>query len=213
MFRFLILGLLRSRGRMHGYALVKEYRRRSGAEVSSGNFYRELQRLVVEGLICSAANPPEADVRRTPYEITDEGTTLFDDWLTAHTAAAGRIAEDDLSARALFIGELDPSLAAAVLDRLQDNLWLWGKRLERDRRLLVAQGGAAERTGAPAVLPLLLARRMKHVSADLDFIEALSQRLADAAAAGEGAPGRVGPKARPAQKREPPPPTVIHRRA
>ena len=70
MFRYLILGLLRIRDRMHGYALVKEYRERSGMEVSTGNFYRELQRLVVDGLIRSAANPPEADARRTPYEIT-----------------------------------------------------------------------------------------------------------------------------------------------
>jgi DNA-binding PadR family transcriptional regulator len=66
MFRFLILGLLRNGARLHGYALVKEYRERSGSEVSTGNFYRELQRLVFDGLIRSASNPPEADAQRPP---------------------------------------------------------------------------------------------------------------------------------------------------
>ena len=187
MFRFLILGLLRNRTPMHGYALVKAYRRRSGAEVSTGNFYRELQRLVVEGLICSSDNPPDADIRRTPYAITAEGIAQFDEWLTARDAAVGRISEDDLSARALFIAELDPPMASAVLDRLRDNLWFWGKRLERDRQLLLSQGDDANRPGGSTVLSLLLARRLKHVSADLDFIEGLSRQLAEQRAEAEPA--------------------------
>jgi|SRR5215468_11778056 len=212
MFRFLILGLLRNRAPMHGYALVKAYRRRSGAEVSTGNFYRELQRLVVEGLIRSSANPPEADIRRTPYEISDEGITVFDDWLTARDAAVGRISEDDLSARALFIGELEPAAAAAVLDRLQDNLWFWGKRLERDRQLLLSQGAEVDREGASTVLSLLLARRIKHVSADLDFIEGLSRQLAEQHAATGTDAGPAPPaKSRLLRKRDAPP--LSNRRA
>jgi DNA-binding PadR family transcriptional regulator len=199
MFRFLILGLLRNRAPMHGYALVKAYRQRSGAEVSTGNFYRELQRLVVEGLICSSDNPPDADIRRTPYAITAEGIAIFDDWLTARDAAVGRISEDDLSARALFIAELEPRTASAVLDRLRDNLWFWGKRLERDRQLLLSQGGGDDRTGATTVLSLLLARRLKHVSADLDFVEGLSRQLGEQPA--EAPPGPPG-KPRVVRKRD-----------
>ena len=96
MFRYLILGLLRNGARLHGYALVKEYRERSGIEVSTGNFYRELQRLIVDGLIRSASNPPDADARRTPYEITELGISVFDDWFTAPDAAGGIIPEEDI---------------------------------------------------------------------------------------------------------------------
>lgn len=38
MFRFLVLGLLRGGGSFHGYALMKEYRERSGLQLSTGNF-------------------------------------------------------------------------------------------------------------------------------------------------------------------------------
>jgi DNA-binding PadR family transcriptional regulator len=168
MFRFLILGLLRHGARLHGYALVKEYRDRAGAEVSTGNFYRELQRLAVDGLIRSAANPPEADARRTPYEITEVGIAVFDEWFTAQDAAGGAFSEDDISARALFIAEADPSVVAALLDHLEENLWFSGKTLERTRQLAL---GRPSEPGRFEVLALLLARRLKRVAADLEFLE------------------------------------------
>ena len=170
MFRFLILGMLRAGSRQHGYALVKAYRERSGVDVSTGNFYRELQRLVLDGLIRSADNPPDADARRTPYEITPLGATVFDDWLTAHDAGAGGWAEDELSARLLFADDTDPATMLRVLDRLQENVWFYGKSLERARRQALAE---AEAPGAPdtfRVLPLLLGRRLKHVAADIEFL-------------------------------------------
>lgn len=170
MFRYLILGMLRAGSRQHGYALVKAYRERSGVDVSTGNFYRELQRLVLDGLIRSADNPPDADARRTPYEITPLGITVFDEWLTAHDAGAGGPAEDELSARLLFADDTDPSTMLRVLDRLQENVWFYGKSLERARRQALAE---AETPGAPnafRVLPLLLGRRLKHVAADIEFL-------------------------------------------
>src|SRR5262245_15712540 len=171
MFRYLILGMLRNGARMHGYAMVKDYRERSGIEVSTGNFYRELQRLVLDGYIRAAANPPGADARRTPYEITEVGTALFDEWFLNQHAAAGAAPEDDLSARALFIAEADPALITRVLDRLRENLWFVGKTVERDRQLANTRAAETPREAGPAVLPLLLARRLKHIAADLEFIE------------------------------------------
>jgi DNA-binding PadR family transcriptional regulator len=168
MFRFLILGLLRHGARLHGYALVKAYRDRSGAEVSTGNFYRELQRLAVDGLIRSAANPPEADARRTPYEITESGIAVFDEWFTAQDAAGGAFSEDDISARALFIADSDPTVVATMLDHLEENLWFSGKTLERTRQLALTRPAESERF---EVLALLLARRLKRVAADLEFLE------------------------------------------
>ena len=176
MFRFLILGLLRSGARMHGYGLVKEYRERSGTEVSTGNFYRELQRLVVDGLICSAANPPEADARRTPYEITELGASVFDEWFTAQEAAAGACAEDDISARALFIADLDPALSGTLLDHLEENVWFSGKSLERARQSALSRPA---QSGRFDVLALLLARRLKHAAADLEFLEEFRSAYAE----------------------------------
>ena len=60
-----------------------------------------------------------------------------------------------------------------LLDRLKDNLWLLGKRLERDRQRLFSHADEAGQRRSLAVLLLLLARRQKYVAADLDFIEAL----------------------------------------
>jgi DNA-binding PadR family transcriptional regulator len=168
MFRLLILGLLRRGARLHGYALVKEYRERSGAEVSTGNFYRELQRLVTDGLIRSAANPPEADARRTPYEITERGIAVFDEWFTARDAAAGACSEDDISARALFVADSEPAVVANLLEHMEENLWFAGKTLERARQNLLNRPSEPDRFD---VLRLLLARRLKRVAADLEFLE------------------------------------------
>jgi DNA-binding PadR family transcriptional regulator len=168
MFRFLVLGLLRGGSQIHGYALVKEYRERSGCEVSTGNFYRELQRLVFEGLIRGAANPPEADARRTPYEITARGADVFDEWFTSHEAAGSAFTEDDISARALFVTAAEPVLVTNLLDRLEENLWFAGKTVERARQLALTRNPAPGRFD---VLSLLLARRLKRVAADLEFVE------------------------------------------
>jgi DNA-binding PadR family transcriptional regulator len=81
--RFVVLGLLRDGTPRHGYAVAKEYRKRSGLRINTGNFYRELQRLAAEGLVRPAANPPDADGRRAPYQITPNGEATFDQWLAS----------------------------------------------------------------------------------------------------------------------------------
>jgi DNA-binding PadR family transcriptional regulator len=175
MFRFLILGLLQ-RPRLHGYALVKTYRERSGVEVSTGNFYRELQRLVLDGLIRSADNPPQADARRTPYEITSVGIEVFDEWFAARDAASAAASEDDISARALFMADADPAVVAALLEHMEENLWFAGKSLERVRQLLLHRQNDATQFD---VLPLLLIRRLKRVAADLEFLQEFQSAYAE----------------------------------
>ena len=207
MFRFLILGLLRNGAQLHGYALVKEYRERSGSEVSTGNFYRELQRLVVDGLIRSASNPPEADARRTPYEITPVGISVFDEWFTARDAAGGAFSEDDISARALFIAESDPAIVANVLEQMEENLWFAGKTLERARQMVLNR---PSQPGRFDVLRLLLARRLKRVAAELEFLEEFETAYAQwlAATRQQAPPALAAMRARAARRRElsmPPP--------
>ncbi len=176
MFRFLILGLLRNGAQLHGYALVKTYRERSGVEVSTGNFYRELQRLVLDGLIRGTANPPQADARRTPYEITSVGIEVFDEWFTARDAAGEGASEDDISARALFMADCDPAVVADLLEHIEENLWFAGKSLERARQLLLNRHSEPHQFD---VLPLLLIRRLKRVAADLEFLEEFQSAYAE----------------------------------
>jgi len=173
MFRYLILGLLRGGTTHHGYGLVKEYRERSGADVSTGNFYRELQRMVLDGLIRATANPPGSDSRRTPYEITAVGADAFDEWLTAPQAGAAAMSEDEVSARALFAQDVEPTVVLQVLERLQENLWFAGKAMERARHQALTRTAAAEGAARFSCLPLLLSRRMKHVAIDLEFLDEL----------------------------------------
>src|SRR3989475_12100085 len=104
MMRYMILGLLQHHGVRHGYALMKEIRARTGVQVSIGNVYRELARLAREGLGRSTPNPPEADPRRAPYEITSPGSAAFAARLSAMPAPAPGPLPDQFSPRAFFLG-------------------------------------------------------------------------------------------------------------
>jgi DNA-binding PadR family transcriptional regulator len=176
MFRYLVLGLLRRGAPRHGYALMKEYRDRAGIQVSTGNFYRELARLVTEGLVRTAHNPPGTDPRRAPYEITDAGAAAFDVWLHEPLGPLLAGQDDGLSARAVFLADTEPGVVAAVLDRWQEELWLKGKVLERGREQALAAARSGD--GVPHTLPLLLARRLKHIAADLEFVDEVRATMA-----------------------------------
>ena len=165
MFRFLILGLLRDGVPRHGYALAKAYSERSGVDISTGNFYRELQRLVTEGFVQMTSNPPGADARRTPYQITEVGRVTFNTWLFEPTDLGEGQREDDMSTRALFLTEADPGAVRALVERWQEQLWLRGKVQERARDSARAKGSG--------VLALLFSRRLKYTAADLEFLAGL----------------------------------------
>jgi DNA-binding PadR family transcriptional regulator len=172
MFRYLVLGLLRDGQRRHGYAVMKAYRERSGLQVNTGSFYRQLQRLVAEGLIQTVANPADADPRRAPYEITETGEACFDAWLSGPTGAGVGRYEDELSSRAMFLADAEPDIVLRLLDSWKEELWLKSKVHERARSTLAPESYVPPKSFTP--LPLLLARNMKHVTADIEFLEELS---------------------------------------
>jgi len=170
-FRYLVLGLLRDGAARHGYALMKAYRDRTNLPIGTSSFYRELQRLAAEGLVCTVDNPRDADPRRAPYAITEAGGVTFDTWL-CHADAIGMIsAQDDVSVRALFFDGADRAVVQQLIESWRTDLWSRGKQLETDRKALIAQ---RNQTGGPFdPWPSLLARRLKHVAADVDFLEEL----------------------------------------
>jgi len=167
MFRYLVLGLLRDGKPRHGWALRNDYRDRAGVEINSGSFYRELQRLVADRLV-RLADVPEPDARRTPYVILDAGRSAFDRWVASRLSAVEPAADDEVGCRAAFLREGDPERMRAALSEWQEQLWIAGKTLERER--LDAVDRRRTDTVRGDVLSLLLARRIRHVAADLEFV-------------------------------------------
>ena len=171
MFRFHLLGILKSGGPKHGYALMKEYNDRTGFTVGTGSVYRELQRLSQDGLVRSVERPEGSTDRGEPYDITDAGSAAFDEWFEAVSVHATD-GEAELVARASFIGEVDPTAAAWVLTSWRRRYWTLSKDLEQVLREARRNG-----VGTPSRVALI-ERRRRHAVADLQFIEDLA-RAAD----------------------------------
>lgn len=169
MFRHLVLGLLRDGQPRHGYELTIEHNRRTGVSVSTGNFYRELQRLAGDGLIEAQTNPPDADTRRIPYQITETGRREFDKWLVAPCAH-----DADLCERLLFSDRVPREVMNRIIDWWQEELWMRTKTLARAREEALRQ---SENRRGYNPLPLLLARRMKLLAAELEFINDFRMEL------------------------------------
>ena len=170
MLRHLILGLLKQGGAKHGYAVMKEIRDRAGLQVSIGNIYRELRRLEAEGLVRGVMNSTGEDPRRAPFESTPGGMSAFDDWMTSAPTKALPDYRDEFCLRAIFIENIDATVARAVLDRWRDELGMHTRALERCWERALAHRSSKS---AFTTLPLFLARRIKHVATDLAFVEEL----------------------------------------
>ena len=186
MFWHLILGLLRDGQARHGYELMLEYGARSGKQLSAGNFYRELARLTSEGLLQTGVNPPDADARRIPYHITPKGGQVFDTWLVSPASLNG-----ELSTWLLFADRVPPDTRACLLDRLQEDLWMRGKGLARSREDALAAVRTAAKGSRYDPRPALMARRMKQIAAEVEFIKEFRLELEEWERAGLRTSDRV----------------------
>ena len=171
MIRYVVLGLLRGGTAHHGYALMKEYRGRSGSHVVGGRFYREIRRLAREGLVRPTTNSPGADPRRVPYEITPAGAAEFDSWL-ANVGVADAHLDDELCARAALLRDAPPVLVDGALRRWHEELWMRGARIEDEQQRALAEHGA-EQAAAFDPRPLVLSHRVKRAAGDVEFLEEL----------------------------------------
>jgi len=175
MLRNVILALLADGKPAHGYALMKSYEERSGARLSIGNVYRELERLINEGMIVPGENPAGSDPRRLPYLINEIGRAALLEWLTSPARSFLKIIPDTLSYRLAILGDIDVQIAISFLEDLQGELWAEGKSLERERAIAAQQEKRSTRT-----LPtrsLLLSRQARHLAADIELIEEMRSRL------------------------------------
>jgi DNA-binding PadR family transcriptional regulator len=174
----LILGLLRNGEPRHGYQLVTEHRTLTGMTISPGNVYRELSRLASRRLVRARCDEPGADGRRIPYQITDHGSETFDEWLLSPAKH-----RDELGVWLIFVDRVPQEVRDRVLERARDTLWSQSKALERAREDAVAKHGPAPRRYHP--LPALLSRRLKQVTADLEFLNELRADLSAEASSRE----------------------------
>jgi DNA-binding PadR family transcriptional regulator len=162
---------------------MKAFESRSGQRVSSGNFYRELRRLLVEGLVTAVprGGPPNESRRRLAYQISDTGTLVFDDWFATAPMAPGR-GPDDLAARTIFFGDGDAKSVARLLETWERDVWFYSKMLERSRAAaLTAANGHEFR-----VLPFLLTRQVRHLTLDVEFLNEVRTAYRDWLAARDG---------------------------
>ena len=167
MLRYQLLGVLR-RTDGHGYALAKEYLRLSGRRISPGNVYRELQRLVGEGLVRQLPRPPDGDQRRAPYEITESGLAAFDEWFVGIPRASAP-GDSELAARALFFADVDTPLARQVLAHWRSDLWNLIKELERELLRPTGERGTLD------ALRSLVRCRMRQLAAELELLDDLER--------------------------------------
>jgi DNA-binding PadR family transcriptional regulator len=169
--RFMVLGLLRDGTPRHGYALMKAYRDATGLELTGGNVYRVLHALRADGFVSTVAHRPDEDPRRAPCRITEAGADAFDAWLADEDELGVDMGDDELSARLLFLHRADGALSWRLMEHWQEQLQLRERTLERARER--AEACDAGRNGAVLPLPLVLARRARHVAADLEFLQEL----------------------------------------
>jgi DNA-binding PadR family transcriptional regulator len=200
-----ILGLLRDGELHHGYELMGAFRVRSGGPASPGNFYRELGRLQTHGLVETALNPPDADARRIPYHLTEKGRASFDRWLLAPPMNDG-----DLAGWLLFVGRVPPSDRERLLNRWQEELWVRSQELARQHRAAVDAAATAEASDDYEPLRVLLSRQLKHLAADLAFLEDLRRDLKTWAAR-QSSEGEGETSERPADATAPGPPEALRR--
>lgn len=173
---------------------MKAYEKRTGVRMSTGTFYRELQNLVSDGLVRSVERAPDDDARRTPYQITARGAELFDRWLVRPPQLALGT-DDELTARTMFLYEAPVATAHQMIESWKEELWLLGKKFERDRQTEIHRFTT---DGEPlSILTLLLARRLRHIAGDVAYLDelrtALDQQHAAEAAAAAPAPTAASP--------------------
>jgi DNA-binding PadR family transcriptional regulator len=192
MLRHVLLALLADGSPHHGYALMKAYAERSGIRLSIGNVYRELQHLVVEGLIAVTRNPEGADPRRTPYVITARGRAVLGTWLDGPSDVLVAAGPDPLAYRLAVLSDLEPAAVATFLDELHHELHAEAKRVERERAAVPPRDRESRVARTRA---LLLGRRARHLAVEREMLQEM-ERMLDAS----GVPSLVAEDAKPPRR-------------
>jgi hypothetical protein len=151
---------------------MKLHKEKSGSVTNPGNFYRELAILKEADMVV----PTEAgdDQKTIPYCIAPQGEREFDRWLCDPSTPESQA---QMPTWILFAGRVPRDVRNEILDRLHDRIWIQGKAVEHARvdALRLARNNGQVPTYHPA--PLLLLRELKHLTADLEFLQEFRAEL------------------------------------
>lgn len=146
-----------------------------GLQLNTGNFYGTPTTGGRWPGAHRGQSPSGADPRRAPYEITKAGAGDFAPWfvelndsdidMTPH--------EDALFSRVLFVDTVTPTAARRVVPRWCNGLWLRVKTLKRGTGDCVASTREewVSMSGAFPAGASRLTRGLRHIAADLEFLE------------------------------------------
>jgi DNA-binding PadR family transcriptional regulator len=181
--KFAVLGLLVER-RGYGYELVQRLEERAGAalRVRQGAVYRALRDLERDKLARSA--PHERDVAveseranpRIMFEATDEGISVFQEWLTAPVKS-----DPFRHELALKIALSRPDDAPALLEVIEEYEIACLERLESESEPADAAPAAAE-SGWLTAAALTRELELRLLNAELEWVRDLRRAVAAAVA-------------------------------
>jgi DNA-binding PadR family transcriptional regulator len=160
---------------MHPYEVAQTLRSRAkeqSVRLNYGSLYAVVESLEKKGFIKATGTVREGKrPQRTIYEITDEGSVEMTDWLTELIGTPNK-EYPAFQAGLSFLPALDPDDALAALRH----------RAEALTMKLVAMRGAmqaARDAGLPRIFELESEYEERVVSAELSFVKALVDEMAD----------------------------------
>jgi len=171
--RLLVLGLVRTLGRAHGYRVGREllaWDADKWANTKTGSIYHALRQLAKEGYLRAIPEGDGEDGARTDYEITEKGDAEFFA-LMQRALAEPRQRPDALYAGFAFMAELPRETVLALLRRRLEAL----RRAEMDP---ADAGRPAEAAVAPPNSDLLAAYRSSMTDAQAAWLETEIARIA-----------------------------------
>lgn len=170
-----VLSLLSDRP-SHGYELKSAFEQAVGPQwgpLNIGHLYQVLDRLSREGMVTSTRVPQEARPDRVVYAITDAGAAELRAWMSEPSRRTAGFRDDFILKMVAAARTGDSGLIEQVVTR-QRGFLLSELRSLHDRR----------RQSADVMVGLLLSAAVRHVEADLAFLdEALTALVPDAGAA------------------------------
>jgi DNA-binding PadR family transcriptional regulator len=168
-----VLALL-AEGPGHGYELKAAFDKSVGPHrgaLNIGHLYQVLDRLSRDGLATSHRVAQDTRHDRTVYEITDAGREELDRWLTEPSPRTGGYRDDFFLKIMAAAHTREPRVLNSLISVQRAYLLRELRNLESSKR------------DADLVVSLLLAAAIRHVSADLAFLDDVEEQLLSGGAA------------------------------